>query len=149
MESDENKTHLDKGLALLKRGKPSEAVRYFEEILEGGTRNPACLSFLGLAIARSRGDFVKAERLCKEAIRKEFYWPHFYRNLAEVYLLWGKKSWAIKTLEKGLRIDGANSDLLKELEKLGSRAKPPIPFLSRANPVNKFIGKFLSKTGLR
>lgn len=128
------------GVSLINRGYSKEAVRFLEKSLESGGKNSASLSFLGLAIARSGGDLLRAEKLCLDAIKVDFYWPRFYVNLAKVYLIWGKKSLAIKALEKGLKLDHDNRDILKELEKMGLRAGPCIPFISRANPINKYLG---------
>jgi hypothetical protein len=32
------------------------------------------------------------------------------------------------------------------MQKLGVRKKPPVPFLDRSNPINKYIGKLLNKS---
>jgi hypothetical protein len=48
----------------------------------------------------------------------------------------------------GLRT-GKNPELVRELERLGSRKEPVLPFLARGNPLNKFLGIMLKKTGLR
>lgn len=37
----------------------------------------------------------------------------------------------------------------RELDKLGLRKPPVIPFLSRGNPINKYLGIILSRMGLR
>lgn len=148
MEEDSQKLY-ERGVSLIKRGHPGDAVEHLEKALEKGYKSSACYSWLGLAIARSgRQRISTAEEFCKKAIEKEFYWPRYYINLAEVYLIWGKKEKAIKTLEAGLKIDKNNSAILKELQKLGIRKSPLIPFLSRTNPINKYLGKALSTLGL-
>ena len=78
--------------------------------------------------------------LCKEAIELEYYIPGYYRNLAEVYLIWGKKPKAISVLKNGIRITKDDELLVNELKKMGSRKRPPIPFLDRSNPINRYIG---------
>jgi len=95
LDIEEQKEFMEKAVGMLKRGNSADAVQLLEKVYESGGRAPACLSILGLALARSGGDMIRAERLCLEAIKKEFYWAQFYRNLAEIYLLWGKKSRAI------------------------------------------------------
>lgn len=139
----------ERGLALIKRGYPADAVEYFEKALEMGNKNSVCYSWLGLAIARSRGSMSRAEELCRKAVKDGFYWPQHYLNLAEVYMLLGKKSKAIKALEAGLKVDGSNHDILNELQMLGIRKNPPIPFLSRSNPINKYLGIISAKLGLK
>lgn len=142
---DEAKKLLDKGIALLKRGYPTEAMECLEEIITMGHKSSACYSWLGVAMARSKWDMVKAEEYCKIAVKKDFYVPQYYINLAEVYKLKGNKPKAIQILEAGLKLDSENEAILKELNKFGVRARPTISFLARENAINIQIGKVLSK----
>jgi len=128
------------GLDLINQGYSKEAVKSLEKALELGEKNSACLSFLGLAIARSGGSLLRAEELCLNAVTVEFYWPQFYVNLAAVYFIWGKKSKAVRVLKKGLKVDHDNEAILKELQKIGMRKAPLLPCVSRANPINKYLG---------
>ena len=148
METVDEATRLfDKGLALIKRGYPAEAMECLEQVISLGHRGSACYSWLGLAMARSKWDMAKAEEVCKMAVKKDFFVPQYYINLAEVYKLRGNKVKAIETLEAGLELDSENKAILKELYKFGARKRPVIPFLSRGNAINKLLGTFLSKMG--
>lgn len=146
METGDEATRLfEKGLALIKRGYPAEAMECLEQVISLGHKSSACYSWLGVAMARSKRDMAKAEELCKMAVKKDFYVPQFYINLAEVYKLRGNKVKAIETLEAGLKLDSENKAILKELYKFGARKRPAIPILSRENPINKQLGIALSK----
>ena len=145
MTEDGLKDLLKEGIALIKDGRAVEAVFFFEEMLLTYGRSASVLSLLGISMAKAKGDFHTAEKLCLEAINKSFYRADLYRNLAEVYLLWHKKAQAISALRSGLKIDRRNKSLINELMKLGPRTRPPIPFLSRSNPLNKYIGIAKSK----
>lgn len=146
METDDiAKNLLEKGIALLKRGYPTEAMECLEQLLNMGNKSSACYSWLGIAMARSKWDMAKAEEFCKKAVKKEFYVPQYYINLAEVYKLKGNKAKAIQILEAGLKLDSENKAILKELNKYGVRAQPAIPFLARENTVNIQLGKVLAK----
>lgn len=145
MSEDELKELLKEGIVLIKEGRVVEAVFFFEEMLHSYGRSASILSLLGLSMAKAKGDFHLAEKLCLEAINKSFYRADLYRNLAEVYLLRNKKAQAISTLRSGLKVNRRNKSLINELVKLGPRTKPPIPFLSRSNPLNKYIGIAKSK----
>lgn len=151
MEMEEEPQKLfEKGVAMLKRGYPGDAVDCLEKALEKGFKSSACYSWLGLAYARSGRKIIsKAEELCMKAIKMDFVWSQYYLNLAEVYVIWGKKEKAIKTLEEGLKIDRDNTEILNELERLGVRRRSLLPFLPRSNPINKYLGKILYKVGLR
>lgn len=146
METVDEATRLfDKGVALIKRGLPVEAMECLEQVISLGHKNSACYSWLGVAMARSKWDMAKAEKLCKMAVKKDFYVPQYYINLAEIYKLKGNKVKALETLEAGLELDSENKAILKELYKFGARTRPAIPFLSRKNPINKELGIVLSK----
>jgi len=146
METVDEATRLfDKGLALIKRGYPAEAMECLEQVISLGHKSSACYSWLGVAMARSKWDMAKAEEFCKMAVKKDFYVPQYYINLAEVYQLKGNKAKAIKTLEAGLKLDSENKAILKELYKFGARKPPLIPFLSRGNAINKLLGIVLLK----
>lgn len=146
MDTEEKKKLLDQGFQLLRGGYPKLAIEPFEKILEDGERFPLCLSLLGLAVMRSGGDKKKAIELCKEAVKMDIAEPQYYINLAEVCQRAGIKSWAVKAIQMGLNKADKNSHLLqREMKKFGLRKSPPIPFLSRSNPINKFIGIILSR----
>jgi tetratricopeptide (TPR) repeat protein len=81
----------------------------------------------------------------KKSSGEEVLYPVFYLNLGRAYLAAGKKKDAIDAFHKGLQYDKSNSDLRKELRGLGMRKPPPVPFLDRANPINKYIGMILQK----
>lgn len=150
MDADRAKELMERGIDYLEKGWANDAVAYFEEVLEKYGRNAAVLSWLGLAIARAKkGDLRPAEKLCLEAIEKEHYNAICYRNLAEVYLIWGKRKKAINVLRKGLPVAGARKILIDELQKLGLRQGRAISFLQRSNPLNRYIGTLRYKFSSR
>lgn len=67
-------------------------------------------------------------------------YPILYLNLGRAYVAARRKKDAIEALNKGLHYDKGNRVLKKELLLLGVRKKPVVPFLSRSNPINKYIG---------
>lgn len=137
---------IEKGIDCLEKGWAPDAVTCFEEVLEKYGRISSVLSWLGIAKARSKqGDLRPAEQLCKEAIQHEYYNASYYRNLAEVYMIWSNKPKAMSILRHGIRITRGDDVLVKELKKLGVRRTPVIPFLGRSNPINIYCGKVRSK----
>lgn len=144
METQEEvKKLLNKGLAQLKRGHNVDAVFSFEELLFKSDRSAISLSCLGLAMARGKLDLKAAQLYCREAIQKSPKKGDFYLSLAEVYQIKRDKSSAIKTLQKGLKVDKGHKGLIKAIKKFGVRKKPIIPFLSRSNVLNKSLGRLL------
>jgi tetratricopeptide (TPR) repeat protein len=83
--------------------------------------------------------------LKKKGVKDEAFYPVFYFNLGKAYLAASKKKEAIEAFNSGLKYDPRNRDIQKELQHIGYRKKPPVPFLDRSNPINKYIGKLVSK----
>lgn len=111
-------------------------------------RLPIYCSNLAYCLAKEKREFKQALALCNEAIKKEPKNSAHFLNLARVYLLAGQKKEAIRFLRMGLRYE-RNREIIAELEMLGSRRAPPIPFLKRENPTNKYLGIILEKMGMR
>ncbi|ACM19270.1 TPR domain protein [Geotalea daltonii FRC-32] len=143
----EAKDHYESGVEAFNSGRFLSALKYFEKAV-ALERNPASLSRLGLCLAKEKRNFAKAISLCKEAIKHEPRNPEHFLYLGRIHLLAGQKKEAIRIFRMGLR-NGRNPDISKELERLGSRKDPLLPFLGRNNPINKFLGIVLKKTGLR
>ena len=136
---------LKKGLACLKEGEPARAVPFFEEMLLASDLSPLAHACLGLAMARAGKDLAKAEAFCLEAVMKKPVMGEYYRTLAEVYLIQGKKAEAIEALKTGAALVEGNAELVEELKRFGIRKRPVIPFLPRSNFFNRNLGRVLSK----
>jgi tetratricopeptide (TPR) repeat protein len=115
-------------------------------------------SYYGYLKALGLKQYKEGITLCKNALEMlkkqmpvggEFYYPVFFLNIGRVYNLSGKKDKAINCFRKGLEYDAGNKELFNELKRLGFRKSPPIPFLSRNNFINKYLGIALSKMHLR
>jgi tetratricopeptide (TPR) repeat protein len=115
---------------------------------------PLIISYYGCLQAIVNKKYRSGVEACKRAIalfkekkssREDVLYPVLYLNLGRAYLAAGKKKDAIDAFHKGLEYDKSNSDLRRELRGLGMRKKPPVPFLDRANPINKYMGLILEK----
>jgi tetratricopeptide (TPR) repeat protein len=138
---------LNKGIALLKNGETLNALSCFEKSF-GLRGDPKCQSYLGAMIAVERGQIKEAVSLCEDAIAKNPEDPVGYLNLGRVYLKAGRKQEAIETVRKGLGF-GKSEEAVSFLNSLGTRKRPIIPFLSRGNFLNKYMGLVLYRLGLR
>jgi len=139
---------------LLKRGKGRQALDTLREGLESYPTDAFLLSYYGCLIAIVENNTKDGITICENAIKalntsmpfgSEFFYPVFYLNLGRAYLKAGHKAAAIKAFQQGLKSDPKNNDLQWEMRKLGSRKKPPVPFLKRGHPINKYIGLLLGK----
>jgi tetratricopeptide (TPR) repeat protein len=136
---------MEKGLAHCRQGDWKEGL---EQLRVAAERMPSLetkpsryYSYLGYGIALKEKRVREGIKLCRFAIREEFYQPENYVNLARTYLLAGDRRRACKTVLKGLDVDAEFPELLQLQKKLGARRPPIIPFLSRTNVFNQILGK--------
>ena len=136
-----------RGLNELAVGHGLSALVYFEKAVQI-KEVPVYVSYLALCIAKERGQIRKAISLCEEAIKREPENPIHYLNLGKIYLHAGDREAAIRAFRAGLKHE-MNREIINELIKLQTRKPPVIPFLSRNNPINKYLGIILTRLGLR
>jgi len=142
-----------KGLAALSGGDAREARALFHAAIQAerrrGIRRPQMryLSFYGLSVALSEGATVEAVRACEVAARSEQATADLFLNLAKVYEMAGKLTRALDACERGLLMDPDHPGLRAILARLDRRRTPPLPFLDRSNPLNRWLGKV--RTALR
>jgi tetratricopeptide (TPR) repeat protein len=140
---------------LLRRGNGKSALNTLRHALEKYPADPFFLSYYGCLISVVENKPKEGIRICEDSIRtldgampfgSEFFYPIFYLNLGRAYLKGNRKKEAIQAFQEGLKNDPGNRDILWEIKKMGERRDPPISFLSRSNPINKYIGMLLYKS---
>jgi predicted Zn-dependent protease len=109
---------------------------------------PGWYSYLGLCIARERGQHRKGIELCQASLAAEPDNPVHFLNLGRVYLVSGDREATLRTLREGMA-QGGNPELSRLLNSLGERKPPLIKALSRDNPLNRYLGLLLHRLGLR
>ena len=115
------------------------AHRYLQAALEK-ERSADHLSQYALSLALHTRVIQPSIALCQEAVKKDPKNPEHFLRLGTVYLVAGRKKEAIRIFRLGLRV-GKNATIVRWLQLLGDRKTPIIPFLSRTNPLNKYLGK--------
>jgi tetratricopeptide (TPR) repeat protein len=118
------------------------ACRYLQAAVERD-RSPNNLSQYALALAAHTRNIEPSIALCQEAVKREPKNSDHFLRLGTIYLVAGRKKEAIRIFKLGLRI-GKNPTISRWLQVLGRRKDPVLPFLSRNNPVNKYLGKLRS-----
>lgn len=98
-------------------------------------------SFLGVAMARCEGRRREGLELCRYAVKREPREAENWGNLAVLYLMVGERRKAVRALDKGLWLSADNESLLRMRTEVGCRRRPPLPFLSRENPLNVAAGR--------
>lgn len=111
-------------------------------------RTPTILSAYALCLAEVKGTFKTATNMCHDAIKKEPKNPEHYYRQGRILLMAGRKKDAIWVMRMGLR-HGKHQGILESLGRMGIRKPPPLQFLDRSNPVNKYLGLLLSRLNIR
>ena len=134
-----------RGKQCLSVGDALAALAYFEAALRlagqaGKTAPPSYFSYYGLSLAYATGQIPDAVRACRRALKLEFYNAELYLNLGKIYMLEGNRGAAFRTFRSGLTLESDHPGICREIERMGLRRRPPVPFLSRSNPVNRVLG---------
>lgn len=136
-----------KGLAALVEDRPLEASQQFRRALDlerersGSRHDMRYLSYYGLSLARAGLSEQIALQACRTAVARQSKDPVLLLNLGRVYLLAGRRIPALECFEKGVRLAPENKVLRRELAEVDRRRPPVVPFLSRTNPINRWLGK--------
>lgn len=121
--------------------------------------DPIFLSYLGYFQSLEDRQFRTGIDTCRRALEMfqpakvriaESVYPILYLNLGKAYLAAGMKKEAYEAFHKGTVYDPGYFELKKELRLLGFRKAPQVPFLSRSNFINKYLGlllRFSRKSG--
>ncbi|MBU5612399.1 hypothetical protein [Geomonas azotofigens] len=136
-----------RALAAFSAGEYQAALAQLERALKLED-NPLLYSYLGLCIAKERGQVKKGAELCQASLDLEPENPAHYLNLARVHQVARDKCQALDVLRKGMAV-GGSEEIVALLAVLGTRKPPPLPFLSRDHFLNKWLGIGLSRLGLR
>jgi tetratricopeptide (TPR) repeat protein len=139
----------------LKNGRQKAAYSILLQALIHYPEEPLILSYCGCLQAIVDKKYRSGVESCRKAIAlfkpEDAYtagviYPVLYLNLGRAFLAAGRKKDAIEALTTGRKFDRSHIEIKKELQLLGVRKEPPVPFLSRSNPINKLIGLLLHKT---
>jgi tetratricopeptide (TPR) repeat protein len=131
---------LKRGMACLHRGESNEALADFRLLIEDGIEDARIVSYYGLLIGTVEGKVRQGLDLCDRAVAVAFFDADVQINLARLHLASGWRSRAIAVLLRAIRLDPGNPRLLHEIRRINPRAKPPLSFLRRSHPLNKYLG---------
>lgn len=139
--------HFRRGLGALSEGEPSQAVVHFESAIrlerEHRVTRPQMryLSYYGVSLAQARRATPDSVRACETAARVDFFNPDLHLNLGRVYLIAGKRSSALATLERARRMAPWHKGIQAELSRLNRRSSPPVVWLDRDHLLNQVLGR--------
>jgi tetratricopeptide (TPR) repeat protein len=139
----------------LKNGRQKAAYSILLQAMIHYPEEPLILSYCGCLQAIVDKKYRSGVETCRKAIvlfkPEDAYtagviYPVLYLNLGRAYLAAGRKKDAIEAFSKGREYDRSHTEIKRELRLLGIRKEPPVPFLSRSNPINRYIGLLLHRT---
>ena len=138
---------LRKGIDLCREGEWNDGLFVLGKIAEAGrTGLPGIYySYLGYGIARCQRRTAEGLKLCRHAVKIQFYEPDNFLNLARTALLANERAEAVRAVRKGLKVDPNNLDMQVLYREMGIRQLPVLPFLARSNPLNLLLGKIRSR----
>jgi tetratricopeptide (TPR) repeat protein len=149
---------LDEVKTLLKKKNNKGALELLNTSLDEYPNDPFLLSYYGCLEAIINKNCAYGIDTCMRALEilneripfgQEVFYPTFCLNLGRAYIAGGKRKHAFDVFQKGLTYDKENKDLLWEMKKLGMRRKAVVPYLSRSNPINKYVGMILHTFRMR
>src|SRR5262245_33004894 len=84
-----------------------------------GAKNPKMkyVSYLGLALTLMNGKSEEGQKLCEQAVKREFFDPDLYCNLGIVYLRNRLKAQAFEAFQKGLNLKAGQARMLAQVAK--------------------------------
>jgi predicted Zn-dependent protease len=121
-------------------GRHSQAAAKFLRLIKDGSNDPRHLSFCGLLEATLNGKTEEGLKLCERALDLGFTDPRVHLNLARVHCSLGRVNSAVAVLRNGIRMLPGHPGLLREIQRLSPRSKPPLGFLNRGHALNKYLG---------
>lgn len=104
-------------------------------------RDPRVASWYGLTLVVVERNLSLGALYCDEALRAAGPQPELLLNQARVELSLGHRQRAVRALSRGLELAPHDPALLAARETMGWRRRPVLPFLSRRNPLNVWLGK--------
>lgn len=149
MDRDQQDRMFRQGLALCRKGSLGDAAAIFRRLIDGGSSEPLHLSYCGLLTTLVVGDRKQGLALCERALRYGADEPQVVVNVASVFERIGRPIHAINVLRRGLRARPGHPDMLKQINRLSPRRRPPLSFLDRSNAVNKALSMAVAKLTAR
>lgn len=136
------------GLMAMADGRYAAAADHFQSALRADQERGVAsrshvrsLSFFGLSSALGNRATPDAIRACERAVELDPTDADLLLNLARVQSLAGRRTRALRTIERGLRLSPSHRGLRREFAKLDRRSKPVVPFLNRSHPLNCALGR--------
>lgn len=138
---EQARTSLAEGVRLFDAGDVLGAHACFCRAHRNLAAHPRVLSWYGLTLVLVERNSNLGVALCDQALRLAGPEPELVLNQARAQLALGLRERAVRALRAGLVAHPDDPSLQAATEALGQRARPVVPFLGRANPLNRILGR--------
>lgn len=135
----------------LGRKQPARALAIAKEAGRMHPDDPMILTHLGYLIAMVEKKYKTAIDACEKSVNimprrlpaglDTEHKPLLYFHLTRVYQAAGNRQEAVRAVYRGIGFDTDNGVLHRELERLGVRRRPVVPFLGRGHFLNRMLGR--------
>ncbi len=115
------------------------------------SNNPVLQSYRAYCAAGLTADRRKVKealRLCQDSMQRDSSNSTHYLLQGRILLLMGDRKNAIKVFQTGLKVE-PNPKIIAEIKRIGMRKTNIFEKLDRDHPLNLYLGKLLSRVGLR
>jgi Flp pilus assembly protein TadD len=139
----------EEGLARYREGDVATAHALFERSHRRAPFDARFMSWYGLTLVLVERNSNLGILYCDQALRVAGAEPELLLNQARAHLALGQRDRAVKAIMRGLAAAPLDPALKAAQASMGWRRKPVIPFLSRSNPINRWLGRMRHKWSRR
>ncbi|GAO04443.1 hypothetical protein [Anaeromyxobacter sp. PSR-1] len=136
---------LDEGLAAFTARDLGAAHAAFERAHRRDPRDARAMSWYGVTLVLVEKNSNLGVTLCDQALRATGPEPELLLNQARVHLALNQRERAVRAILRGLELWPRDASLCMARDTIGIRRPPVIGFLSRNNPLNRFLGRIRHK----
>jgi Flp pilus assembly protein TadD len=117
------------------------AHQAFERAHRKDPRDPRFMSWYGLTLVLVERNSNLGVSLCDQALRVGGPDVDLLLNQARTHLALNQRIRSVRAIERGLELFPSDPRLAAARDALGQRRAPVLPFLSRRNPLNVYLGR--------
>ncbi len=132
---------LRKASAAIEQKNYEAAEGYLQKGLARVPRHPECMAYMAICLAENKRRFMTAEKVAKEALRDRPENARGHYALGRINLLGSRRRKAFQYFHKARSMATEDFQLEADLRKLDPRRPPVLPFLSRNNTLNIYLGR--------
>jgi hypothetical protein len=136
---------VDEGMRLFCGGDLAGAHAAFERAHRRSPRDPRAMSWFGVTLVLVEKNSNLGVLYCDQAVRLSSPEPDLALNQARVALALGQRDRAVRAIARGLDRTPGDPGLEAAQSALGRRSRPVLPFLTRGNPLNVWLGKLRAR----